>query len=271
MEHGHHGQETGHGHEHGAPTGEVDHGTFLDLDAEVFGRQLVAAVDGAGVTAPRHVVDVGAGSGAGSRMLRERFPQARLSCLDRDPVMLAGLREQGFDAVEVDLDDGFPDLRPDRDGPAPDLVWMSSALHHVVDPAGFLASVRAAMDPAGTLLVVELAGLPSFLDGTGPDAGFEAHAHALAAAQGWNRYPDWTPLLVAAGFDVATDRSDDELSATPAARRYGAQWLLRLARVDGLAEQARDGLLRAAREVAADRPVRPRASRTRWTARPRTA
>jgi SAM-dependent methyltransferase len=80
----------------------------LDLDAEVFGDQLAAVLDLAGVPTARRVVDLGAGTGAGSRLLRTRFPDAAVSCVDNDPQMLELLREQGFGVVGADLNDGFP-------------------------------------------------------------------------------------------------------------------------------------------------------------------
>ena len=53
----------------------------LDLDAEVFGDQLGAALDLVGISAARTVVDLGAGTGAGGRMLRARFPEAAVTCV----------------------------------------------------------------------------------------------------------------------------------------------------------------------------------------------
>jgi hypothetical protein len=46
---------------------------MLDLDAEVFGDNLAAVLNVAGVPARRTVVDLGAGTGAGSGLLREQL------------------------------------------------------------------------------------------------------------------------------------------------------------------------------------------------------
>ena len=54
----------------------------LDLDAEVFGDNLAAVLGLTGVPAARSVVDLGAGTGAGSRLLRERYPDAAVTCID---------------------------------------------------------------------------------------------------------------------------------------------------------------------------------------------
>jgi trans-aconitate methyltransferase len=48
----------------------------LDLDAEVFVDNLATVLDMTGVTAARNVVDLGAGTGAGSRLLRESYPSS---------------------------------------------------------------------------------------------------------------------------------------------------------------------------------------------------
>ena len=85
----------------------------------MFGDHLAAVLDLAGVPAARSVVDLGAGTGAGSRLLRERYPDAAVTCVDNDPHMLELLRGQGFAVVEADLDDGFPALA----GPGRRLTW----------------------------------------------------------------------------------------------------------------------------------------------------
>ncbi len=89
-----------------------DHGQHrvLDLDAEVFGDHLAAVLDLIGMPSAGSVVDLGAGTGAGSQLLRERYPDAVVTCVDKDPQMLELLREQGFAVVAADVDDGFPAL-----------------------------------------------------------------------------------------------------------------------------------------------------------------
>ena len=95
-------------HQHHQRYRSYDQRRFLDLDAEVFGDNLAAVLDLPGLPSARSVVDLGAGTGAGSRLLRERYPDAAVTCVDNDPQMLRLLREQGFAVVAADLDDGFP-------------------------------------------------------------------------------------------------------------------------------------------------------------------
>lgn len=233
---------TGHRQEHGH--GHAEQESVLDLDAEVFGAQLGEALDLVPVTTPRRVVDLGAGTGTGTRLLRSRFPDAHLTAVDNSPAMSQRLRQQGFDVHEADLDAGFPPLGP------VDLVWASSSLHHVADPAALLAGVRAALAPGGVLVVLELDGLPRFL--TAP--GFEDQAHAAAAAAGWNHYPEWQSVLEAAGFSVTRTSLTTTAPDGPTARRYARLWFDRFSAGLGMSLQGD--------------PVEfaPRVTRTVWVA-----
>jgi len=235
----------------------------LDLDAEVFGDHLAAVLDLTGVAAARSVVDLGAGTGAGSRLLRGRYPHAAVTCVDNDPQMLELLRGQGFAGVEADLDDGFPAL---AEAPV-DLVWASSSLHHVAHPARLLSGVRRALAPGGVLAVVELAALPRFLDH--PDGALlEQRCHAAAAAEGWNHHPDWTPVIEAAGFRVTRSEVTAIAPVTPAAREYARQWFARFAHLAALTSDDRDAVEGLLERLSDDVELQPRATRTVWVATP---
>jgi trans-aconitate methyltransferase len=245
-----------------------DHQHFLDLDAEVFGDHLAAVLDLAGVTSPRRVVDLGAGSGAGSRLLRDRYPDAALTCVDNDPAMVERLRGQGFAVLQADLDDGFPALvgsfvaagvNPEA---SIDLVWASSSLHHVAHPDRLLLGVRRALAPDGVLVVVELAGLPSFL--LEPQAALlEQRCHAAAAAEGWNHYPDWTPAIQAAGLSVSKSELTAVAPVAPAAREYAQQWLHRFSQLATLTTDDRHAVQNLLARFD-DLELEPRATRTVW-------
>jgi SAM-dependent methyltransferase len=256
-------------HDHRSHQGAGDQSNFLDLDAEVFGDHLAAVLDLVGVPAARGVVDLGAGTGAGSRLLRERYPEATVTCVDNDPHMLESLRQQGFAVVEADLDDGFPALAGSMitaDGVAGvDLVWASSSLHHVAHPARLLSGVRRALSPDGVLVVVELAGLPSFL--RQPGASLEQRCHAAAAAEGWNHYPDWTPVIEAAGFAVSRSELATVAPVTPAAREYARQWFARFSHLEALTANDRDAVEDLLGQFDREE-LEPRATRTVWVATP---
>ena len=241
-----------------------DHHRFLELDAEVFNGNLAAVLDLTGVPAARGVVDLGAGTGAGSRLLRRRYPDAAVTCVDNDPQMIELLRQQGFAVVEANLDNGFPALSfGSADAEAPiDLVWASSSLHHVAHPGRLLSGVRRELAPGGVLAVVELAGLPIFLVDP-QETLLEQRCHAAAAAEGWNHYPDWTPTIQAAGFAVTKSEVTTVAPVTAAAREYAQQYFARFAQLATLTADDRNAV-----ENLLDRfddvELRPRATRTVW-------
>ena len=253
-----------HHHSHQQPDG--NHHRVLDLDAEVFGDSLTAVLDLAQAPDARTIVDLGAGTGTGSRLLRERYPDATVTCVDNDPQMLQRLRQQGFAVVEADLDQGFPASIASSQTPV-DLVWASSSLHHVTHPTPLLAGARRALAPAGVLVVVELTTLPRFLVGT-DEALLEQRCHAAAAAAGWNHHPDWTPIIEAAGFTVTRSEVTTTAPVTPAAQEYAQQWFARFAHLDGLSVADRTAVQDLLPGLAGTLALQPRTTRTVWTGTP---
>ncbi|WP_211880607.1 class I SAM-dependent methyltransferase [Pseudarthrobacter albicanus] len=262
-----------HDHQHHQRPGSHDQHPVLDLDAEVFGDHLAAVLGLTGVPTARSVVDLGAGTGAGSRLLRERYPDATVTCIDNDPQMLELLRKQGFAVIEADLDDGFPTLAGSSmtadavTEALVDLVWASSSLHHVTHPAQLLSGVRQALSPGGVLVVVELAALPRFLsDPRG--ALLEQRCHAAAAAEGWNHHPNWTPVIEAAGFSVTQSEVTTIAPVTPAAREYAKQWFARFSHLAALTADDRDAVANLLERFPDDIELEPCTTRTIWVATP---
>ena len=253
--------------------GSQDQHRVLDLDAEVFGNNLAAVLDLIGPAAARGIVDLGAGTGAGGRLLRERHPDAAVTCVDNDPQMLELLRQQGFAVVEADLDDGFPKLAGSLTTAGAvaettvDLVWASSSLHHVANPARLLAGVRRVLAPGGVLVVVELAALPRFLSHP-REALLEERCHAAAAAEGWNRHPNWGPVIEATGFSVTQSEVTTIAPVTPAARKHAQRWFARFSHLAALAADDRDSVEDLLERLRDDVVLEPRATRTVWVATP---
>ncbi|QQQ73434.1 class I SAM-dependent methyltransferase [Saccharothrix sp. 6-C] len=228
-----------HGHHH--QSGDGGQAEILDLDAEVLAEHIAAITRWLPVRSdPRRIVDLAAGTGAGTFALLDRFPEAHVIAVDASPEHLRRLREKacarGVDGqvrvVSADLDDTtWPDLG------TPDLVWASASLHHLADPDHALRAVRDLLAPDGLVAVVELAGLPRFLPEHAPAErpGLEDRLHAAAdrlhAEHVPHRGADWGALLTAAGFTVADELAvavDIEGARDPAIGRYALGVLRRL-------------------------------------------
>jgi SAM-dependent methyltransferase len=230
-----HGQH-GHG-QHGHDVGQAE---LLDLDAEVLAELNGDIVDR--LPAPpevRRLVDLGAGTGAGTFALLARFPDAEVVAVDSSAEHLDRLaghaRARGVAdrvrTVRADLDAAWPDLG------APDLVWASSSLHHLADPDRTLRRVYDLLGPGGLFAVVELAGFPRFLPDDAPAdrPGLEARCHAISDRYHAEHVPlrgaDWGPPLTAAGFVLAATRTvtvDSGRSGSAAVGRYALASLQRM-------------------------------------------
>jgi SAM-dependent methyltransferase len=213
-----HAQNHGHGHEHDA-AGTHDAEAMvelLDLDAEVLAEHNTAITAWLPVeAAPRRIVDLGSGTGAGALMLLQHFPAAEVIAVDTSESHLARLREKAeadgladrVRTVQADLDTSWPDLG------TPDLVWASASMHHMADPERVLRQVHDTLAPGGLFAVVELAGFPRFLPEDAPTErpGLEERCHAAIdrdhAEHMSHRGADWGPELTAAGFTVEGERT----------------------------------------------------------------
>lgn len=100
---------------------------------------------------PRTIVDLGCGAGNVTKLLGERWPDARIVGVDSSPDMLREARaathnDPRFDFVAADLGQWRPD--------APvDLVYSNAALHWLPGHAGLFARVAGMVAPEGVLAV----------------------------------------------------------------------------------------------------------------------
>ncbi|SDR22802.1 class I SAM-dependent methyltransferase [Thermostaphylospora chromogena] len=215
--HGESGHHPHHDHDGRRTHGDDDQAEILDLDAEVLAGHMAHLTAWLPVRSePRHIVDLGCGTGAGTFALLERFPHARVTAVDISVGHLQRLREKAcargvagrVQTVQADLDAGrWPDLG------TPDLVWASASMHHMARPGRALRNVRELLAPGGLFALVELAGFPRFLPAHAPEnrPGLEERVHAAAESLHAEHVPhrgaDWGPLLVAAGFTVEDERT----------------------------------------------------------------
>ncbi|GAA2107157.1 hypothetical protein GCM10009841_26950 [Microlunatus panaciterrae] len=262
---------------------EQDLADLLTLDTEVFGcylDEVTGWVEQQLPADPRTVLDLGAGTGAGSVALARRFERADVLAVDRSALLLdhvrAAAHRQGLAArvhpLQADLDAAWPSVG------AVDVAWAASSLHEVADPDRTLADLHAALSPGGLLVVIEMDVLPRFLPvdlGLGRP-GLESRCHQALAHKGLNAHPDWRPHLERAGFDVIGQRrfTVEADPAAPSVGRYAQSYLRRIrAALDGeladddvatldllLADQGPDA-------VPNRRDLTVRSSRTAWAAR----
>ncbi|MFD4575967.1 class I SAM-dependent methyltransferase [Streptomyces sp. NPDC058417] len=203
-----------HGHDLAADAHQAD---ILDLDADVLADHIAAVTAWLPLTAPpRHIVDLGCGTGAGTFALLDRFPEARVTAVDSSCHHLQRLREKAcargvegrVRTVQADLDEPvWPELG------APDLIWASASMHHLAAPDRALRTVYDLLPPDGLFAVVELAGFPRFLPPGDPDGLDLLEERCHTASDRWHadhvphRGADWGPMLTAAGFTPAGERA----------------------------------------------------------------
>ncbi|MFE0629288.1 methyltransferase [Streptomyces sp. NPDC058864] len=276
---------------HGAPHVH-DHDTdvqaeILDLDAEVLAEHTASLTAWLPVgNGPRHIVDLGCGTGAGTLALLRRFPEAQVTAVDASAPHLHRLRAKAAEAgvadrvrlVHADLDEpAWPGLR------TPDLVWASASLHHMADPDRTLRQVHDLLAQGGLLAVVELSGFPRFLPEDAPDGapGLEERCHTALdhhhAEHVPHRGADWPAKLTGAGFTVEAERTlaiDIAPPPTEAVTRYALATLRRM-RTAVASALTPDDLTALDRLLDADRPdgiprrtdLHVRTERTAWAAR----
>ncbi|MFB6704158.1 class I SAM-dependent methyltransferase [Streptomyces sp. NPDC056333] len=234
-------------HQHGQQQDADDLAEILDLDAEVLAEHIASITAWLPVeAAPRHIVDLGSGTGAGTFALLERFPDAEVTAVDTSTShhhrLLEKARSEGLvgrvHTVLADLDTAWPDLG------TPDLVWASASMHHMADPDRTLRQVHDTLAPGGLFAVVELAGFPRFLPEDAPEGrpGLEERCHAALDLHHAEHMPhrgaDWGPMLTAAGFTVEGQRTITVNLGPPHTEAVGRYALGGLRRMRGSVAEA---------------------------------
>jgi trans-aconitate 2-methyltransferase len=123
-----------------------DANLFLRFEAERArpARDLVARIE----SSPRIAVDLGCGPGSSTRLLAERFPDARVVGIDSSARMLAEARRRlpGVEFEQVDI----TQWRPEQ---PPDLIFANGALEWVPDHEALFPRLIAQLSEGGTLAV----------------------------------------------------------------------------------------------------------------------
>ena len=121
-----------------------------------------AIVDAVAPQPGQALADVGAGTGLFTRLFAARVgPQGRVYAVDIARSFVEGNLERAR-AARLDNVVGVVSTQTDtRLEPASvDLVFVCDAYHHFEDPPAMLASIRRALRPGGTLVVVDFERIP---------------------------------------------------------------------------------------------------------------
>jgi len=98
------------------------------------------------VTEPARIIDLGAGTGGATPILKTRFPDARILSVDSSQAMLAAGQATDYrlcaDAANLPLSDSCVDL-----------VVSNLMLHHCPDPTAVLTEARRVLSDHGVLLL----------------------------------------------------------------------------------------------------------------------
>jgi SAM-dependent methyltransferase len=207
---------TAHGSRHDQRPEDAHHdddaalGQLLELDAEVLHSYLSELTAWLGQLCdrqPRHIADLGSGTGTGALALAHRFPSASVTAIDLSPQLLQRLSARAnalglsdrVHAVQADLDADWPPM------PASDLIWAASSLHHLSAPDRALAHAFAALRPGGLLAVTEMDFFPRFLpeDAGVGRPGLESRIHA---ALNTATPAEWSAQLIRSGFVLQATR-----------------------------------------------------------------
>ncbi len=120
---------------------------YLAFEAPRF-RPVIDLVQRIGLEAPKRIVDLGCGTGSGTRLMQARWPAAHLTGVDGSADMLAKARADatGIHWIEADLNTWRPD------GPV-DLIFSNAALHWLDDHDKLFPRLLDMLSPGGQLAV----------------------------------------------------------------------------------------------------------------------
>src|SRR6185436_4787551 len=100
------------------------------------------------LTRPATIVDLGCGAGNVTKVLRERWPEARVTGVDGAPAMLDRAR-----TVDPAVAWELADLRNWRPPKPVDLLYSNAALHWLDDHATLFPALAGRLAPGGILAV----------------------------------------------------------------------------------------------------------------------
>ena len=129
----------------------------LDLLAQTVGPATEMFLAGAGIASGMTCLDVGCGAGHVSRHLAALVgPGGRVVGLDLDPVKLATARTEAERAGLGNVEFRSADATAWSESGRFDVVYGRFIVSHLAEPAAFIARLRDALRPSGTLVLEDI-------------------------------------------------------------------------------------------------------------------
>lgn len=138
----------------------------LETEGREVYEKRVAIVDAVAPQLGQAIADVGAGTGLFTRLFAARVgPQGRVYAVDIAKAFVEGNLQRAR-AARLQNIVGIVSTQTDTRLPenSVDLAFVCDAYHHFEDPQAMLASIRRALRPGGTLVVIDFERIP----GTSP-------------------------------------------------------------------------------------------------------
>tara|TARA_R110002051_G_scaffold249038_2_gene308524 strand:+ start:772 stop:1581 length:810 start_codon:yes stop_codon:yes gene_type:complete len=205
---------------------------LLALDAIIHASLTDQAINIASrhATNVESIIDVGAGTGAGTFALAAKYPSSHIVAVDADNGMLMEVRRRAqHKALLSRINTVRADIEADEfDAGVADLIWSSNVMHEVSDPSAAFANMMRSLRGAGVLAIVEMDGPPLVL----PSQYASLETALRGAAGGDGAAPEWSGAIADAGFrlvETQSVRSDQIYPADGLGGAYAALELRRLA------------------------------------------
>lgn len=144
------------------------------------------------------VLDLGAGTGLLTAVLREQFPKARYQLIDISDEMLARARDRfaGEEGVRIAVSDYSIEALPGRF----DAIVSALSIHHLDDPgkAALFRRIYDALRPGGIFVNAEEVLAPTWSStsctGTSGNGWRERRERRRRSSRGWRIVPNMTSL-----------------------------------------------------------------------------
>lgn len=164
------------GYIHGFTKGEQDR---LFQQARVHEDVIFSPIDFSGC---KSILEIGSGVGAQTQILLERYPEAKIQCVDASPEQVARAKEAlktyvKSGRVSITQADALHLPFKDNSFDGAFICWL---LEHVQNPVGILAEAKRALKPGGVIFCNEVF-----------NATFYVHPYSPATLKFWLEFNDY--------------------------------------------------------------------------------